>query len=55
MKKTDAEGPALGPAGGGLEVAEGIGAGAAAFLGDNEDGDENADEANEGPNDGKGL
>lgn len=55
VQEADAEGPALGPARGRLEVAEGVGAGAAAFLGDDEDGDEDADEADEGPDDREGL
>lgn len=55
MQETDAEGPTLGPAGGGLEMAEGVSAGVAAFLGYNEDGDEDANEADEGPDNGEGL
>lgn len=55
MQETDAESPALGPAGRGLEVAEGVGARAAAFLGYHQNGDEDANQADEGPDDGEGL
>lgn len=55
VKEADHERPAGRPAGGGLKVGEGVFGGAAAFLGNGEDGNEDGKDAGEGPEHGKGL
>jgi hypothetical protein len=55
LQETDAEGPSVGPAGLGLEVAEDVVCGVAAVFRDGEDADDGCDEAGEGPEDGEGL